>query len=162
MNKTCPLCGFANAGNALRCESCQSLLRAAPRRIEQPAVSAKFASAGSRLVVTLLIVFVFAAFAIYKMFDNSSVAKSDGKTPVSDTSNSSLGNLARTEAEIEKEKADRLQRIQANNYRVKRERREKAKETPTDIFGNPQERGCQVSYNERGEKIERGDCHMVQ
>jgi hypothetical protein len=95
------------------------------------------------------------------MFDNSSVAKSDTKTPVSDTAKTSVANLSRTEAEIEKEKADRLRQIQANNYRAKREQRQRSKETPTDVFGTPQERGCQVSYNERGEKVEKGDCLMT-
>ena len=155
MSKNCLLCGFANAENASRCENCKSFLRPSPQRTEPSAVSKNSVFTGSRLVI-LLVVLVVAGFAVYKMFDNSSVAK----TPISvnSTSNTALDNLKQQATEIESNRAAQNRVYQAEYYRQKRERRKAESETPTDIFGKPQPRGCETYIKENGEKIEKGNC----
>ncbi len=153
MSKNCSLCGFANAENASRCEICKSFLRPSPRREEQSAVSTNSVFTGTRLAI-LLVVLVAAIFAVYKIFDNSSVAK----TPVSNTSNTALVNLSQQASELESNQAAQKRVQQAEYYRQKRERKKAASETPTDIFGTPQPSGCETIIKENGEKIEKGNC----
>lgn len=155
MSKNCPLCGFANAESASKCENCQSFLRPSPRRAEQTAVSTSSVFTGSRLVI-LIVVLVAAVFAVYKMFDNSSVAK----TPVSDVSasNTALVNLSQQADEIESNQAAQKRVQQAEAYRQKRERKKAASETPTDIFGSPQPSGCETYTQANGTTIQKGNC----
>jgi hypothetical protein len=156
MSKNCSLCGFANTENASRCENCKSFLRTAPRRAEPAAVSINSAFTKNRLVIVSVIL-VVAVFAGYKMFDNSSVAKTGAVTD-SNTSNTALINMSREAEAIENADAKRKQVQQAEYYRQKRERKKAASETPTDVFGNPQPGGCETYIKENGEKIERGNC----
>jgi uncharacterized membrane protein YvbJ len=159
MIKNCSLCGFANAENAVRCESCQSPLRPSPRHTEhQTAVSKKSVLGGNSLVV-LIIVFVVVIFAIYKMFDNSSVAQTDAKTAEANVSNTALIDFSKEATEIESNQNAQKRVQQAEYYRQKRERRKAASQTPTDVFGSPEPNNCKSYINEDGYRVETGKCY---
>ena len=157
MTKNCPYCGFANPQYASGCGNCQSTLRVASRRPEPTAVS-KTPAFGRNQLIILLIVFVVATFAIYKMFDNSSVAKTDAKTSEANISNTALIDFSKEAAEIESNQNAQKRVQQAEYYRQKRERRKAASETPTDIFGSPEPFGCETYIDKDGRKIEKGKC----
>jgi hypothetical protein len=159
MNRNCSHCGFAHAENALRCGNCKSLLQVAPRSQEETTAAANSLLKGSRLVI-LLVVFVIAFFAIYKMFDNSSAVLPSSKIPESNTSSSNTAaiDLSRQTSEIEKTEAARKRVQEAEYYKQKRARKKAQAEDPKDIFGNPEPRGCETYIKDNGETTSNGNC----
>lgn len=158
MIKNCSLCGFANAETASRCENCKSPLRPLPRGAQQETAVSKKSVLSTNSLVVLIIVFVVVIFAVYKMFDNSSVAQTNTENANSNTSNTALIDFSKEATEIESNQNAQKRVQQAEAYRQKRERRKAASQTPLDIFGSPERSDCKSYINEQGYRVETGKC----
>ncbi|GEM_PF-6206831 len=71
MNRYCSHCGYANAGNALRCENCKLFIGVSPQ-------DKKITSFSGIRLLGILVVVGFLSLAIYKMLDNSPAKQKEG------------------------------------------------------------------------------------
>ena len=98
MNKFCSHCGYANAGNALRCENCKLFVGVSPEDKDIRSFS------GIRLI-GILVVVGFLSLAIYKMLDNSSAK------PKTEQGFSLPKNIHEMQRKADEEERQRLKRV---------------------------------------------------